>query len=880
MIGESFASPFLLSAKSANAQTNVIEYVSGAIQAATVMILAYDGLLVVEKSQVLSTSGVDAVPGLSWLRNRWTVPSTINPAMIRGLLDLAYVDASFPLEDYANFRYGWVTTLRYTASSIPIVSKWATTLDNFAVELLGISAQGIQESSIDYPALIAIISAHAPQGTRFIEFANDPFLYRPILVANADLLLSQLLYALARQPQLRQTIHKLYVDQIANSGILRVEPVGNILQETSGNLFAGPTKQEFSRRLAAADIGSVYELLGYEIGPTFLYPLPNKECPTGPEGVYLTLLESMLYFVLFPKSAKFIAYELCNRIRDCLKKLNPSQWSTYVRVTGYIHGLRGSDTVLQRSDYLYNVHTPSMLYGPAENLGWNVVAVIASLILPIGQLVARDGANNANLPSIDGSVFLPWDDPGEYNYSETELGGRLLAIMDFMQTNIIPLIRAKFLQSGTQISALATLASTIESKANRLSRGLGRGVRRLMRQMVDYATNVIQSYDGSLASAIPGPIALFDLSRQRSQPLFIQSVDSDFIIDTKVVWTLMFHIGYSFDCPLFLSSEEVIDEVRVRMEPPQETAANHMGVYAYAEKASIAAGLIGLITDDNMRRVPPVSIIYDYLRLARVGTDLLSSNAYKALERIIQSHLAKECVGRGATEGLPDIRVSGDYRFGQPAFRRASQTLTPMDPEATDPGPLRGVPSFLCPRFRDMFVSGLRAVLDPRSALARLGTGLGFYRRVVDDLTIADEFIPPDGPEYNLDISNFHTEQRDNRIVTVFRVAGIDYTDPRAVPTCTFICLEPGALRKDQIMWVTAMLEGGRVALKLPNAKYIYTLKVTDREGYESDMRHFSVAELLATVGSTIISVVFYTTRAQATDLCRTSIACCVSYVI
>lgn len=80
-------------------------------------------------------------------------------------------------------------------------------------------------------------------------------------------------------------------------------------------------------------------------------------------------------------------------------------------------------------------------------------------------------------------------------------------------------------------------------------------------------------------------------------------------------------------------------------------------------------------------------------------------------------------------------------------------------------------------------------------------------------------------------------------------------------------------------MWLTAMLEGGRVALKLPNVKYIYTLKVTDREGYENDMRTFNIADLLATVGSTIVRVVFYTTRAQATDLCRTSIACCVSYI-
>lgn len=267
VVGRSFAPPFLLAANSANTQTNIIEYLSGAIQAAAVMTLTYDGLLVVDKAEVVSTSGVNTVPELSWLRNRWTKPATINPAMIKGLLNLAYVDESFRPDDYANFRYGWVSTIRYTASSIPIVSKWATTLDNYAVELLGIAAQGIQEDAIDYPALIAIITAHSPLGIKFRGFVNDPFLYRPVLVSNPDLLLSQLLYAIARQPQLKQAIHKLYVDQIAGSGILRVEPVGSLLQETLGNTLAGPAKQEFSRRLSAGDIGSVYELLGYEIGP-------------------------------------------------------------------------------------------------------------------------------------------------------------------------------------------------------------------------------------------------------------------------------------------------------------------------------------------------------------------------------------------------------------------------------------------------------------------------------------------------------------------------------------------------------------------------------------------------------------------------------------
>lgn len=72
-----------------------------------------------------------------------------------------------------------------------------------------------------------------------------------------------------------------------------------------------------------------------------------------------------------------------------------------------------------------------------------------------------------------------------------------------------------------------------------------------MRQMVDYSTNIIQSYDGTLNSNIPGPLALFDESRQRSQPLFIQSLDADFFIDTRAVGTLLFHMGNNLKFVLY-----------------------------------------------------------------------------------------------------------------------------------------------------------------------------------------------------------------------------------------------------------------------------------------------------------------------------------------
>lgn len=224
-----------------------------------------------------------------------------------------------------------------------------------------------------------MITAHSPIGIKFSEFANDPLLYRPIIVKPpADLMLSQLLYAIARQPEIRQTIHRLYADQIANSGILRTEPVGDLMRETIGNTFAGPEKLEFSKRLSAGDISSVVELFAYEIGPTFLFPTPNRDTCIGSDGIFFMLLEALLYFVLYPKSAKFIAYELCNRIRECLKKLDPGSWSTYVRDTGYTHGRQGSDMVLKRNEYLFNLYRPAMLYGPAQNRGWQVVSRISN----------------------------------------------------------------------------------------------------------------------------------------------------------------------------------------------------------------------------------------------------------------------------------------------------------------------------------------------------------------------------------------------------------------------------------------------------------------------------------------------------------------------
>lgn len=97
--------------------------------------------------------------------------------MYHGLSGLDYVDQSIVYRE--RFKYGRVRTLTTGPGGLPLTSRWATTYDNFTVELLGIAQRYINQNVIPREALLALVLAHSPIGTILMSGATDPRMESP-----------------------------------------------------------------------------------------------------------------------------------------------------------------------------------------------------------------------------------------------------------------------------------------------------------------------------------------------------------------------------------------------------------------------------------------------------------------------------------------------------------------------------------------------------------------------------------------------------------------------------------------------------------------------------------------------------------------------------
>lgn len=184
----------------------------------------------------------------------------------------------------------------------------------------------------------------------------------------------------------------------------------------------------------------------------------------------------------------------------------------------------------------------------------------------------------------DEFVFVPWDDPGDDVHGESVLTHRIRSVLTFVHTSIVPLLKKEYQQSTSIVSAVCNIILSIAERSPRVGNGLGRGVNRLFYGMVDFGTNVIHSYDGTLSTDLPPPLGVSDDAGIRSTSLPVQSTVSAYLIDTRVVWTLLFHTGYVFDSPRFLNDRDAGGAfVNVEFPGPIQTLDKHMGVFSYCE---------------------------------------------------------------------------------------------------------------------------------------------------------------------------------------------------------------------------------------------------------------------------------------------------------
>lgn len=244
-LGSSFVGPFLFSGGSEDIQCDVVQFVSGAVCASAMAILTYYGRLVLDRTEMRSVSGIGEVADMSWLQKNWTSLAVPNPAMYYGRSCASYVDDSLLLRE--RFRYGRIDAITLGPGNFPLTSRWATTYDNFAVEMLGIAQRYINQNVISQAALESLLRAHSPHGTTFIRSNVDPRTSQPFLLGNPTMMLGQLFYAIARQPSLKGVIYNCYTEYILHSGLVRVEPLSDVLGGTSFATQAMSVGHEFSR---------------------------------------------------------------------------------------------------------------------------------------------------------------------------------------------------------------------------------------------------------------------------------------------------------------------------------------------------------------------------------------------------------------------------------------------------------------------------------------------------------------------------------------------------------------------------------------------------------------------------------------------------------
>lgn len=498
------------------------------------------------------------------------------------------------------------------------------------------------------------------------------------------------------------------------------------------------------------------------------------------------------------------------------------RWNEYVAANGFIFDRRGADIEISRVDYLANESRPTLFYGPQQNRGWNVMARIAEIIRPIGRTYPRNRAMDANLPVFDQGIFVPWDDVGDDQPDASRVTHNVRTACQFIRQDILPLLKMTLVQPAAAQTSIATIVNDVADHSPRAGYGLGRGVHRLFRGMVDFGTNVIHSYDGSLATAVPCPVGVFDDTQKRMTPLAVQQIDGTYQISTRVVWTILYHIGYVFDSPQYLAHGEATMPVNAEFPSPPETLDAHLSVFAYCERATIGAGIANAILDEDNQGQPAYIAIRGLLRTARSEGEVLASSAYKKLEHMILSTFAKECSGHSQTEGLPNMNLTGDTRYARPVFRRITPVQTPAQPVATDPAILVGAFDILTPIYKRMFEYGVTVLLDERSALSRIGTGFGVYRVMDQNVDIHSVFNPPDWPTAVITQENFVLDLLGGRTVVAFKIGELKFYESSTLPNYVFEINNPGLFSQSQIEFLCGAVCQGRIALIMPRAKYVY----------------------------------------------------------
>lgn len=863
-IGQHFL-PQLLMANSSSYDVNAgDQLLSGLIGMAMSMIQEYSAVPIVNRDEVMRRFvGLDDQYG--WYLSELFIPPAIpNPARVFRISGLTYLDQQLNEADVMNYKLGIANTVIPTVNNKPIKSRWAVDLDSYAVTLIGIYNNYVNARMLAPSTFANLLKAHSPRGTVVTSMQDNVDLIRPYVMDEPEIMLSQLLYALARVPSLAGVILGLYIDYFQNAKLVLERRYAPEIKAGGTSQSDANLRQVFSRTIAGGSLEDLITSFAFMMAPTVVYPDLLPRDPNDVDDCVVMLLTSMLYFVLFPVNAKLVAYELCYRIMLCLDQLDPANTRAYRTRVGYFRNEAGEQTNdrISKSDYVKGGFYPSMLRDYTNLFNWPLLSQIRNLIRPIGTMKPRTLATSAGLPSISTSVFVPYYDPGidAGTRANNEVTSTIRAVCAFFAGSITDayLIALTGSTSRSKAQGFLAIMNLIKQRAYDVGYGLGVIVRRVMHNTVNWATNVVHAYDGTLEGPLQYPLVLVDGDEQDGLQHEVQQVSTAFQLDENVVWTLIFHTDFLPISELLKTNGDPQMAV-IQTIPPSEVLDGQMGVYATASRISQVSGFLTMILTDDGVNSPGMRRIREWLTLGNFYS-FLSSSSYKALERLLMGLMDKD-ISAALGSAVPYTTVGiGDVRILRPRIRRVNILSRIQNPHELDPVPLVGDCQLICPYQRSMFVKAADMIASPESVMSRIGMGIALKLTQEDDITLEQIFEDNDLPEYFIDNASFEPVVV-NRVTTWgVRIDGVVYTKMSDVPACILTVEQHSKLEKRSWNLLLSSLLDKKIWIKLPLLRYTYSVHILSREDYNAQFDSKAIIDMINQSMTSLLSIKFFMT--------------------
>lgn len=869
--------------------TDITKFIAGIFHFVITVGLEFDAIPFCDKSQLVHVSqATNNGKVLRYLKERFIRTNFPNPQVLNSISGLDYVDDALDIGSQ-NFELGYVRSIEQLRQNVSLKSLHATTLDNVTIELIGITMNYYNTHGLSRENFRTLVQAHCLSNT-IINTSSEDFKYSlKVILPESVSAIHILCYTLARAPNFRVQILQTYLDAFIHFGIFQRR--STVEEDFSENNILPDARAKLNGLVASSDFDDLIVTVVLQISPTLDFPVLYSVNPTELTSAMLYLFETVLFFVIAPKTAKFVAYELCNRMRIFFRRFLLEEWYLYVANIGYLNGIPGTDAAASREGYLAGIEVPTFLNGYHANTSGSKVSsifsTIATLIQPVGAMYNPGNFDEDYTPRIDRQVFLPYA-PLSNNIDDDNLfSDRLRLIIHFFSGTLAPKVIVKAVLAGVKKSSLIAMFTIMFSRVRPVMIATSI-MRACLKPLSGFYTNFVQSYDGHLNTKIPGPLVIEDKAKG-TQPYQVQSTDETFFVDTSVIWALLYRTSGVYESA-YLGDSEPVKVVNVNGLDPQEELGNQLACLNFAVNITKSAGyLYHVFFDKASEPSLGIRLFRGLMREARsIG---LSSSDFRRLEQqvwrtyqMIRKKSSEEPGGESATfvgSGILESPFSNnDARMTQPVLSRGDffSGLQIQQPNSQIFG---GNLQLLNDRDRLTCDYLFNLLLDPSSQMSRMQVGIGLQRRTELSITYISTFTMRFEKVVLLGRKNFVTAVGEHGMYVGFRQDAQDpeiATDPCTFPNCTIMISDVAEFDNSQLSLLAEAVNAGRCDIILSKLRFTYSTKFLERNLYGSIVQP-DLLQLIRISSTKIIPLEFYHTYITAFSFTHTISQSLIRYI-